>query len=85
MRPAAVKDLEALKLLMHPLELQGILLPRSEAQLLADLPNFYVVEDRQDKQQASQIWLETLSASAMQWHLVLSCMTLAAVPYMCTG
>ncbi|KAK9798610.1 hypothetical protein WJX73_008974 [Symbiochloris irregularis] len=46
MRAAADSDLEALRALMRPLEQEGILVPRSLAQLQADLPHFYVVDSR---------------------------------------
>lgn len=51
MRSATLRDLGAIKGLMQPLEAQGILLPRSDDQLLADLPCFYVMESRQSKGQ----------------------------------
>ena len=44
MRPADPADLAAIAELLAPLEAEGILAPRSRAQLEADLPHFVVAE-----------------------------------------
>lgn len=44
MRPADPADVAAIAELLAPLEAEGILAPRSRAQLEADLPHFVVAE-----------------------------------------
>ena len=55
MRAATGGDLQALQDLMQPLEMEGILVPRTAAQLQADLPHFYVVDSRDSSRQVSAL------------------------------
>ena len=67
MRPADPADLAAIAELLAPLEAEGILAPRSRAQLEADLPHF-VVAEREAKVGVTVSCIFHLSS----WHLTKS-------------